>query len=183
MRNTIVSLVPIIALLGTFSVGSYAEWRHAPAPMASAATRLPPEVCPSRLIGLGGDEIAAAVMEAASETGLSSHLIHAVILTESGYRPNAVSGVGAQGLMQLMPATSDWLGVANPFDARENIRAGSRYLGKLVKRFGSVKLALAAYNAGPSAVKKYGRVPPYRETRNYVRKVLRRLRESEAASR
>jgi soluble lytic murein transglycosylase-like protein len=100
-------------------------------------------------------------------------LVRAVVQVESAFNPYAVSPKGAQGLMQLMPATQRTLGVTNPFNPFENIRAGVRYLRQLLDRYNNDEaLALAAYNAGPTAVAKYGeRVPPYQETRNYVFKV------------
>ena len=100
-------------------------------------------------------------------------LVRAVVQVESAFNPYAVSPKGAQGLMQLMPATQRTLGVTNPFNPFENIRAGVRYLRQLLDRYNNDEaLALAAYNAGPTAVAKYGeKVPPYQETRNYVFKV------------
>lgn len=121
------------------------------------------------------------IEEAARQTGLPAALIDAVIRTESGYRVGAVSRAGAQGLMQLMPATARELGVTNPLDARQNILGGSRYLRKMYDRFGSVRLALAAYNAGPGAVDRHRGVPPYGETQRYVDTVLRRYESSRLA--
>jgi Transglycosylase SLT domain len=96
-----------------------------------------------------------------------------VIRMESGYNPRAVSSKGARGVMQLMPATASMYGVANLFDPLQNIRAGVHYLKDLFNRFNSdVSLALAAYNAGPDAVVKHGGVPPYDETRSYVKAIL-----------
>lgn len=118
------------------------------------------------------------VEEASRLTGLPVALIDAVIRTESGYRPDAVSRTGARGLMQLMPGTAKEVGINDPHDPRENIIGGSRYLRKMYDTFGSLKLAIAAYNAGPAAVKKHGGVPPFKETRLYVETVLRRFEDS-----
>jgi len=115
------------------------------------------------------------VQQAAQQTGLSESLIYAVIEQESGGDPQAVSSAGAQGLMQLMPATAASLGVKNPFNPSENIMGGSRYLREMIDRFGSTKLGLAAYNAGPSNVEKYGGIPPFKETTRYVERVMGKM--------
>ncbi len=116
----------------------------------------------------------ATVADHAARHALNPDLIRAVIRAESAWNPRAVSPKGAMGLMQLMPATAAAYGVVDPFDPAENIRAGVAYLRRLLDRFdGKTELALAAYNAGPEAVEKYGRtIPPYRETRSYVRKIV-----------
>ncbi|MCE5270083.1 transglycosylase SLT domain-containing protein [bacterium] len=120
---------------------------------------------------LGG--LSTLIQQAAERNGLDPALVSAVILQESGGDPGAVSPAGAQGLMQLMPSTADSLGVSDPLDPRQNLEAGARYLRQMLERFGGdEKLALAAYNAGPGAVERYSGVPPYRETRNYVKNVL-----------
>lgn len=109
----------------------------------------------------------------ATEFGVDKSLVKAVIHAESGYNPNAVSSKGARGLMQLMPGTAHGLKVVDSFNPSDNIRGGVRYLRFLLDTFkGNVTLALAAYNSGMSRVAKYGGVPPYEETRNYVSKVL-----------
>ena len=109
----------------------------------------------------------------ALEFGVNKSLVKAVIHAESGYDPNAVSAKGASGLMQLMPNTAKSLKVGNSFDPAENIRGGVKYLRFLLDTFkGDEALALAAYNAGLSRVAQYGGIPPYKETRNYVAKVL-----------
>ncbi|AKA24940.1 murein transglycosylase [Pseudomonas chlororaphis] len=109
-------------------------------------------------------------IEAASDHyGVDRALVRAVIHAESAFRPNAISEAGAQGLMQLMPATAVRFAVDDPFDARQNIRGGVRYLAWLLKRFnGNQMLALAGYNAGEASVVEYNGVPPYAETQSYV---------------
>jgi len=116
------------------------------------------------------------VLAAARRHGVSADLVRAVIHAESGFRSDAVSPVGARGLMQLMPATAEAMGVSDVHDPRQNIDGGTRYLRILSDRFGDDVLVIAAYNAGPGNVRKFGGVPPFRETVDYVRKV-RGLRE------
>ncbi|HVT05372.1 MAG TPA: lytic transglycosylase domain-containing protein [Thermoanaerobaculia bacterium] len=112
------------------------------------------------------------IQEAAQKHGVDPRLIAAVAARESRYNAAAVSPVGAQGVMQLMPATARYLGVTNPFDARENVVAGTKYLRLLLDTFkGDLDLTLAAYNAGPGAVQRFGGVPPFRETMDYVRSI------------
>jgi soluble lytic murein transglycosylase-like protein len=121
-----------------------------------------------------GDVIERSIQKAAARYNLSPDLIRGVIRAESNFQAQAVSSAGAKGLMQLMPETAGDLGVTKPFDIQQNIDGGSRYLRQMLDRFGgNLKLALAAYNAGPGAVEKYeGRVP-YAETQEYVKRVLR----------
>jgi len=116
------------------------------------------------------------IREAASSFDLKPELLRAVIAQESAGRPEAVSPKGAKGLMQLMDGTAEELGVRNSFDPEQNIRGGARYLRRLLDRFsGDLEKALAGYNAGPGAVERHGGVPPYRETRDYVSRVKRRM--------
>ncbi len=105
-------------------------------------------------------------------SGLDPGLIRAVIRVESNNDPLAISPKGAQGLMQLMPGTQAHLGVTDPFDPRANVEAGSLYLRRQLDAFGTLDLALAAYNAGPGNVQRHGGIPPFRETQDFVRKVL-----------
>jgi soluble lytic murein transglycosylase-like protein len=119
------------------------------------------------------EQIDALVQQNAQIWQVDPALIKSVIANESSFDANATSPVGAQGLMQLMPETAASLGVRNPYDPAQNVAGGTRYLRSLLDRFnGDTKLAVAAYNAGPGAVEKYGDVPPYAETRSYVQNVL-----------
>jgi soluble lytic murein transglycosylase-like protein len=123
------------------------------------------------------------ILEAARTHHVDPALIAAVIKAESNFDPSAISRKGARGLMQLMPATARRLGVTHAFDPRENIRGGTAYLAELADRYGetSVELILAAYNAGERAVEEFGGVPPYRETRDYVKRVTALWNDARAA--
>jgi len=124
---------------------------------------------------LDGTVHSARIQSAALAAGVNPRLVEAVARQESGFRADAISPVGAIGVMQLMPATARALGV-DPYDVDQNLLGGARYLGGLLRRYdGNLTLALAAYNAGPGAVDRYGGVPPYRETRRYVVAVLSNL--------
>lgn len=129
---------------------------------------------------LTGDrrKISASIDRAAAQFGLPPALINAVVKAESNYQVRALSPAGAQGLMQLMPATARELGVADPYDIDQNIQGGAKYLRSMLDRFdGDLNLALSAYNAGPGTVARYAGNVPYAETRTYVQRVLRYIQE------
>lgn len=114
--------------------------------------------------------------EVSSEFGveIDPNLVKSVIKQESGFNPGAISHAGAQGLMQLMPSTAKAMGVFNPMNPYQNLKGGVKYLASMMNKFGgSIQKALAAYNAGPGAVEKYGNIPPYKETQNYVESIMR----------
>jgi len=144
------------------------------APVAVASTdtafRIPADMPTS-----GDPELDRIIFEAGEKQGVDPRFIHAVIWQESKYKVAARSHAGAQGLMQLMPATAKRFGCNNADDPAENIAAGTKYLSWLLKRFaGNVELALAGYNAGEGSVDKYDGIPPYNETQNYVKIISKR---------
>ena len=118
-------------------------------------------------------EIDELIATYSAKNNLDKDFVKALIKQESGFQTDATSHCGAMGLMQLMPSTASSMGVKNAYDAKQNIAGGKKYLKGLMDRYdGNMELALAAYNAGPGAVNKYGGVPPYKETQNYVKNVL-----------
>ena len=139
-----------------------------PTPEASVVVAVEPVTLGTR------DELVALINERAELHGVDTRLARAVVMVESNYQPEAVSAKGAMGLMQLMPATARQYALENPFDPRQNLDAGLRHLRGLLDRYGKggESLALAAYNAGEGAVSRYGGIPPYRETQDYVRRIL-----------
>jgi soluble lytic murein transglycosylase-like protein len=133
------------------------------------AARAASQAASSLLQSTPYDEIIASLSEA---NGVDPMLVRALIQVESGYKPRARSSRGAMGLMQLMPSTARAYKVRNPFDPKANIEAGIKHLKSLIDRWQGVDLALAAYNAGEAAVEKFNGIPPYRETRNYVSRIM-----------
>lgn len=126
----------------------------------------------SMLCSLPLKDYASHIHKAAQRHGLDPKLVQAIIKAESDFQANVVSCKGAVGLMQLMPATSKDMGVSNPYNPKENIEGGTKYLAQLLQRFGKLKLAVAAYNAGPANVEKYGGIPPFKETQTFVARVM-----------
>jgi soluble lytic murein transglycosylase-like protein len=145
-------------------------------PASAVRGFVPDEVLDEVAAPQGGDLRETAAL-AARRHGLDPDLVIAVVSVESGFRPEAVSPKGAQGLMQLMPATAEALGIEDAFDPAQNLDGGARHLGQLLTLYGGdLAKALAAYNAGEGAVHRHGGVPPYRETRAYLKRVLERYR-------
>jgi soluble lytic murein transglycosylase-like protein len=157
--------------------------RYLPSRPRKSADKTAREVTGPEAVGRSAGKPSAALktydstIEAASQVfGVSADLIRAVIMQESGGDPGAVSNKGAKGLMQLTDPTAADLGVTDPFDPVQNIFGGTRFLARMLKTFeGNLSLALASYNAGPGAVEKHGGIPPYEETRNYVKGVLGKM--------
>ncbi len=134
------------------------------------------------LSGNEQDELSSVLREAANHHAVDAALLAAMMISESGCKKDARSHAGALGLMQLMPSTAKWLGVSDPMSVRESVNGGAKYLALLLEKFdGNLELALAAYNAGPATIRRYRRIPPYRETRMYIKRVMvyyQALRES-----
>jgi hypothetical protein len=148
------------------------EVPHADPPSAQAVPSAVREIRPATTM-LQRTPYGEIIARASEAHGVNPLLVHALIQVESNYKPRARSHKGAMGLMQLMPSTAREYKVRNPYDPKANIEAGIKHLKSLIDRFGGgLELALAAYNAGPAAVQKFKGIPPYRETRNYVSRIL-----------
>lgn len=172
------SLLIVLGLFApTLAAAQAPDWRQAggglfvgaPAPEADApgaALGTSPRLAPL------SQPFMAAIHHAADRHGLDPKLLHALVVVESAYRPDAVSPAGAGGLTQLMPGTARELGVTDRFDPLQNLAGGADYLARQVLRFGDLRLALAAYNAGPARVARLGRIPQIRETQTYVAAVI-----------
>lgn len=159
---------------GNFVEISQPAWQ--PEPVATNDWMMPAPAQETPVITSLQTGVRQHIEVAAARYGVNSALVDAVAWQESRYNPRARSSAGAIGVMQLMPGTARQLGVTNPHDVRQNVAGGAAYLREQLERFGNnVPLALAAYNAGPGAVMKYGGIPPYRETQDYVRKIMRRM--------
>ena len=141
------------------------------------AKNLPDNTGREEIMGVWSGKYQTEINDAAKKYGVDALLVAAVIYAESNFNPNAGSSAGAKGLMQLMPGTFKAYGSGNIMNAKDNINAGTKYLSVQLKSFGTVDLALAAYNAGPGNVKKYNGIPPFKETQNYVKKVKAKWKE------
>lgn len=174
------TLIALAALLGASAASAQtADWRAAGGDLFAAVDTVEPVAEPSaeepvdtpRLAPLS-QPFMAAIATAAERHGLDPKLLHALVVVESAYRNEACSPVGACGLAQLMPGTAADLGVRDRFDPVENLSGGAAYLARQMLRFGDLRLALAAYNAGPGRVARLGRIPDIRETQDYVVSVV-----------
>lgn len=176
VRETVCAVALMLAMTGPVRAQAV-DWSRAGGDLFGAAApepatgRLEPEAGTPRLPVLS-QPFMDAIGRAADQHGLDAKLLHALVLVESGYRPDAVSPAGAAGLTQLMPGTAADLGVADRFDVEQNLSGGADYLARQLLRFGDLRLALAAYNSGPGRVARLGRIPDIEETRHYVVRVL-----------
>jgi len=176
MNNLLVDLlkqVNLIRLLEAMSSGTSAV-KSANRNKSAPSTALDQKAADTTGASADKRPFSEIIKEASEKYGVSEDIINAVIQQESSFNPNAVSSCGAMGLMQLMPGTAESLGVDNAFNAEQNIMGGTSYLKEKLDEFdGNLPLALAAYNAGSGTVRKYGGIPPYKETMAYVNKIMK----------
>lgn len=173
------ALATALALLaGPAAAQTAVDWRRAGGDLFVGAAVVEPPADPAPSIGIEARLLApdqpydAAITAAAERHGLDRKLLHALVVVESAYRVRACSPAGACGLTQLMPGTAADLGVTDRFDVTANLRGGADYLARQIRRFGDLRLALAAYNSGPDRVARLGRIPNITETRHYVAAVI-----------
>lgn len=167
--NSLGSAIDTSSLTTSLPTSVYNNYRNTYAQNALQTDTISPTTATSSGQKTDYDDI---IKKASDTYGIPEKMIKAVIKQESGFNTNATSGAGAAGLMQLMPATATSLGVTNSYDAEQNIMAGTKYLKQMLNQFGDYKTMLAAYNAGPGNVSKYGGIPPFTETKNYVNKIM-----------
>ena len=166
-KSSLLTLFALFLFVNFTSIGTRVF-----APSTAATIRHKENFIPTDIPTSGDESIDLMIFRAGERQGVDPRLLHAVIFQESRYKTNAESYAGAQGLMQMMPATAKRFAVENTLGTEANVAAGTKYLRWLLKRFdGNVELALAGYNAGEGAVDKYDGIPPYKETQNYVRKI------------
>ncbi len=166
-KSSLLTLFALFLFVNFTSIGTRVF-----APSTAATIRHKENFIPTDIPTSGDESIDLMIFRAGERQGVDPRLLHAIIFQESRYKTNAESYAGAQGLMQMMPATAKRFAVENTLGTEANVAAGTKYLRWLLKRFdGNVELALAGYNAGEGAVDKYDGIPPYKETQNYVRKI------------
>lgn len=167
--NSLGSSANLSSLTTALPTSVYNNYRNTYAQNALQTETISPKTSTAATQKTAFDDI---IQKASDTYGIPVKMIKAVIKQESGFNTNATSGAGAAGLMQLMPATAASLGVTDSYNAEQNIMAGTKYLKQMLNQFGDYKTMLAAYNAGPGNVNKYGGIPPFTETQNYVTKVM-----------
>ena len=179
-RNVFFAAAALTAIVLWFSSAQASMYMYVDRDGTVHLTNVPTHSKYRPFYGLGkfaGKKYSHHINRASRIYGLDPELVNAVIKAESDFQPQAVSSKGAMGLMQLMPETVQDMGVDDPFEPEDNIEGGVKYLSGLLKRFGSVELAVAAYNAGPGNVDKYKGIPPFDETRTFVARVMRYYRK------